>query len=319
MCSFFKRLFCFVLLSHGFGIEAVCQNLVPNPSFEDTVSCPNSANQIGKAANWHASRESPDYFNECDWITGNTAVPMNFCGFQYAHTGVAYCGFVAFARSVPDGREIFTCPLLSPLIIGKKYIISFYLSLSGIVSKEIACNKIGCLFSTNDFSLPNNIAPIFNQSQFFTDSIVSDSLNWVKIEGSFVADSNYLYLSIGNFFTDSLTDTIMIAPSTSFSYYFIDDISVFEDTILSITDPTTRIENILFPNPANDHLFINNKNFLITNAEIIDARGKLINSIKDLYYTELIKINIKELSTGLYFLKLVNQNSYVLNSKFFKF
>lgn len=60
-------------------------NLVPNPSFEDTVSCPNYANQIDKAVGWHASRNTPDYFNGCDWLTSNQSVPNNFRGYQYAH------------------------------------------------------------------------------------------------------------------------------------------------------------------------------------------------------------------------------------------
>ena len=65
------------------------QNLVPNSSFEDTVHCPTSTNQV---FNWSNPTQCfPDYFNSCSVADGNAVhVPNNIWGNQNAHSGVAY-------------------------------------------------------------------------------------------------------------------------------------------------------------------------------------------------------------------------------------
>jgi len=40
-------------------------NLVPNPSFEDTVNCPYFISEILSCANWLNFGNTPDYFNAC--------------------------------------------------------------------------------------------------------------------------------------------------------------------------------------------------------------------------------------------------------------
>ena len=44
------------------------QNLVPNPSFEDTLRCPNAVNQVDSAVGWIAYKGSPDYFLHNLWL-----------------------------------------------------------------------------------------------------------------------------------------------------------------------------------------------------------------------------------------------------------
>lgn len=133
----------FILLTHVCVAQV---NLVPNPSFEDTVSCPFTAGQVDRAVGWYPSRNTPDYFNECDWINGLTAVPNNFTGYQYAHSGVAYCGYISYLKTTPNYRENFTCNLLAPLTIGTKYFISFYVSHADL-NYNLSCNKLGVLWS----------------------------------------------------------------------------------------------------------------------------------------------------------------------------
>lgn len=94
-------------------------NLVPNPSFEDTVECPHFASEIYKAAGWHTSKYTPDYFHQCDWLNGYSSVPGNFRGYQFAEDGDAYAGIATYSRNAPNFTETFTCQLLSTLIIGK--------------------------------------------------------------------------------------------------------------------------------------------------------------------------------------------------------
>jgi len=283
-------------------------NLVPNPSFEDTISCPHYGNQLDKAAGWHPSRESPDYFNECDWLTGTTSVPQNFCGYQYAFQGNAYIGFIAYGMVAPNTREYFTCQLINPLTIGKKYNVKFYLNLSGGVSRKIACNNIGLLFSTINYDL-NNPAPVGNHSQFYTDSIITDTLNWIPVEGSFIADSNYTYMTVGNFFDDVLTDSINItgAPST-YANYFIDSISVAEDLTSSILGLHNH-DFIIYPNPFNEKIRLHSNEIKFETLHVLDVSGQSIEFKTDIVNDSTIDINFKTLSKGIYIL-IINNSLY---------
>ena len=70
------------------------QNLVPNPSFEDTMHCPNGTNDPGAVSLWYnPSGASPDYYNVCS--TNGGGVPWNDWGYQYAQEGHAYIGLGA--------------------------------------------------------------------------------------------------------------------------------------------------------------------------------------------------------------------------------
>lgn len=281
---------------------------MPNPSFEDTVLCPHFANQVDRAVGWYPSRESPDYFNECDWATGSQAIPNNFNGFQYAHTGSAYCGFIGYSRNGLNYREDFTCLLTSSLVIGQKYNLSFFISKADKYYL-FACNKIGMLFSTNNYNMTNN-APLSNFCQFHTDSIITDTLNWVQIAGSFIADSNYSYLTIGNFFVDSLTDSTYYLPGAAHAYYFIDDISVSPDTSSSLNGMESENGMTVYPIPTHDKIKIKSGFNRVFTAEILSIDGKtlLLFNINQRNREEVL--DISALSSGIYFLKLFfNENS----------
>jgi hypothetical protein len=307
-----------ILLLFSFFLSQFCfaQNLVPNPSFEDTVLCPHFANQIDHAANWHASRNSPDYFNVCDMITGSgtAAVPSNFLGYQYPYTGDAYVGFIAYTRSALNGREYFTCQLTNNLVIGSLYNVSMYVNWSGSTSLTVACNKIGMRFSTSDYNMTNN-APVDNYCQFHSDSIVTDSINWILLSGSFTADSAYSYLTIGNFFVDSLTDTLYYPPA-SHAYYYADDISVTEDTKNGIAS-NKYLDKTIFPNPAHDYIILKialNKNSKI---EIINSSGVILREADEKQSEGEIKIYVKDLVAGIYTLRIFDSKSIIYH-KFIK-
>ena len=108
------------------------QNLVPNPSFEDTVGCPDGADKLSQATYWFSALNSCDYYNPCAAIDNpHVSVPNNWCGYQAALGGNAYAGIVIYAILVPpivDYREIMSTPLVQPLTIGVKYFVSAYIS-----------------------------------------------------------------------------------------------------------------------------------------------------------------------------------------------
>jgi hypothetical protein len=122
------------------------QNLVPNPSFENYVSCPTTFNQIYLCQDWRSFGVAPDYYNFCG--AGAVSVPQNNYGFQYAVTGNAYCGFLNCHVPGPL-NDFIGAQLLQPLVIGQTYFVS--LNVSRVNMNYCPTNKMGVLFSTVPF------------------------------------------------------------------------------------------------------------------------------------------------------------------------
>ena len=67
------------------------------------------------------------------------------------------------------------------------------------------------------------------RAQYNNPNIISDMKNWVKIEGTFIAQGGEQRLTIGNFNNDS---TSITSPANCFngsipgSYYYLDDVWV---------------------------------------------------------------------------------------------
>lgn len=199
------------LLAFNFTIKAQT-NLVPNPSFEIFDTCPDNLGQISRANGWFSSKPSPDYFNSCANSSDWSYVPSNYWGYQIPASGLGYAGFTAKVGQF-NIREYLSIQLNNSLQIGAKYFVSMKVCLAFNPnfgsSDYCGINKLGALFSTNIYSDIEN-APICNCPQFYSSSIISDTLNWTMIKGSFVADSIYKFINIGNFFTDSMTDSLQI-------------------------------------------------------------------------------------------------------------
>ncbi|MBK5285725.1 MAG: hypothetical protein JJE25_10010, partial [Bacteroidia bacterium] len=117
------------LLLFFFLLSQFCfaQNLVPNSSFEDTVSCPSAL--IDNAVGWSSYRGSPDYFNSCNnQSLSSYGAPSNYWGFQFARTGNAYVGLSTYTSLTSTWREYIGIQLSQSLIIGQQYFVSFFVS-----------------------------------------------------------------------------------------------------------------------------------------------------------------------------------------------
>ena len=238
-------------------------NLVPNPSFEVYDTCPDFASQINRAVGWYAARPTPDYFNLCSPGVSWCSVPINYFGYRTPSSGNAYAG--AITSSGSEERELIGCQLISSLQIGTKYYGSFKVSLGGQASPLNYCgtNKLGILFSTVRYDRLL-FAPICsNCAQICSDTIVTDTLNWTRITGSFIADSSYSFICIGRFNFNSLTDFIQVTGFGHNAYYYIDDICVSTDSAYTYNYTYTGIKEKInfpvisvYPNPANDYINI---------------------------------------------------------------
>lgn len=310
-----------ILLLLPLGLNA--QNLVRNPSFEDTLSngCPVGLGMYGNVKYW-SQINSADYFHFC--ANQQVGVPNNYFGFQCPSSGSAYCGIYTYSQFWMPGIEYLQGNLIQPTEIGKKYFVSFEISLADGINCGI--DKIGLLF-TNKFLGDTSIDISFNNfSHVHSSEVIIDTVNWIRISGSFIADSSYNRFWIGNFYNNN--STICFDNSASkYSYYYIDNICIAEDstTCLNISheniciqtslNEAQKLENLIpYPNPTDGIL-----NFSLVDElysiSLMNTLGYEVDISK--YLLSNNKIDIKELSNGIYILK-VQYKSHVNYFRIFK-
>lgn len=287
-----------------YHIGSHAQNLVPNPSFEDTVMCPDAGAQVTRAKYWNIVEETPDYFHEC-CVYSQFSVPQNSWSYQWAATGQAYMGLYNYT-TIDGYREAIGAYLTAPLMVGQKYFVSFKacLAFNPAQGSNIATNKLGVLFSINDFLLTP--PPRNNYCQVYSQEIISDSTNWTSVKGSFVADSAYQFISITNFFSSTNTDTLRFYNNNWYqSYYYIDDVCVSTDSVYceqwtNISEAALSGNNIaIYPNPVWDVINIDNVPYGCNAIEIYNTDGKLVQIIESISKFKT-SVDVSSLSQGIY-------------------
>jgi OOP family OmpA-OmpF porin len=291
-------IYSFIILSF------VCktQNLIVNGSFElnSNIDCSTGSYSL---TNW-INLASPDYFKtEC---IGNYNVPTNIFGISSALKGNSYIGIIAYHKYA-EYKEYIQQYLSTPLISNHSYYLSFYVSRAdGMV---FSIKNIGCLISVSQptiLSQPYIAAnpQIQNQITFITDTI-----SWTKIEGYFTAQGGEQYITIGNFNSNSNTDTLRsgsINP-TSFeppqAYYYIDSVSLYDslDYVTNIKNHENNFKVNVYPNPNNGNFNIEYHTTKATELIITDITGRLINRYTLLPLQNNLLIKEEELNSGVYF------------------
>lgn len=229
-----------------FAFQSTAQNLVLNPSFEQTTS--NCGNFGGEGffsdltGSWdNASNNlegdscsSPDLFSDCNLIFGNPAptnMPNSVLGFQVSRTGTRHAGIITH-EALSEYREYIQGRTTSPLVAGQSYCVSMYVSLGNSVL--YATNNLGIYFGNVPYErdpCPGGTnSGIYVTPQLNYDcSAITDTANWVRLEWNYVATGGEQYFIIGNFFTNANT-TIANNPGGTFinpyAYYYIDDVSI---------------------------------------------------------------------------------------------
>lgn len=320
------KIFFLLLFFTGAGNAQV--NLVPNPSFEDTVNCPVNISgmfgeQIYALANWFPAASSPDYFNPC--ATNQASNPLNGFGFQVPQSGDGYIGFYTILQSPinQNVREIVGVQLLQNLIVGTKYYFKANISAGygGLQVARYFSNNIGVHFSNSFFEAQQNPFTINNNPIGNYDSILMDTTNWVPFQFSFIADSSYMYLYVGNFYNDINTDSILPYGFTGATgaYYYMDNLCLSTDS--NFCETLTGFQSIdyneihIWPNPIQNYFQFSAKESIDV-VTIYDSRGKLILS-ENVNALEG-RIDFDVLSEGIYF-AVFRRESDVSVQKFLKF
>lgn len=268
-------------------------NLVPNGGYEQYVTCPTGTGQSNLASGWYILNQTPDYFNSCSMVTCNcytvgnicAGVPSNCFGYQPAASGDGYQGFCVYSTATASYREMIGAQLSNTMQIGQKYYVKFKIAFTLIGNSNSAVDKTGVKFSTIQHSV-SNPPPLNNFAHVFANAIVSDTLNWTTIFQSFIADSNYKYVEVGNFYTNSALNVSVMRPqATNLSYYYFDELCVSTDSAF-VTNFTTDVretiaDKLLFsPNPSNGQIRLVNYQQR-TSISIDNLMGQNVKNISD--------------------------------------
>ncbi|MBI5218074.1 MAG: T9SS type A sorting domain-containing protein [Bacteroidia bacterium] len=290
------------------GTSLQAQNLVLNPSFEDTISLDNSIHyQICK--NWfNPNGATPDYFSpyavQLGWGWVYNA-PQTYYGFQQAENGVAFIALDIYEPNTSLTKEYAQGFLSQPLEQGKKYYVAMYINL--VDSSNYKSCEIEIAFT--DSLIYSNLAGSFN----FTDTVKfnisnADTATWLFVTGKYTAHGGEKYIYIGsNVLNANITcvDTLPTGHySTQAAYYFIDNIYVSENPLIVNIATSNQIN--VFPNPVSNKLYVNNLSKHCYYS-IINITGLIIK--KGGLYKNNNEINVSTIPNGIYFL-IINEKEF---------
>ena len=275
-------------------------NYVPNYSFEDYYSCPSDGGGIDpKCKYWFTPMSemsilppspysannsgSSDYYNVCA-TNYHIQVPKNIWGNQYAKTGVAYSG-IAFTNEGPsfiDLKEYIEIKLNNKLSKNKKYCIEYYYSIAerfNYIPNSYYSIELGALVTDTLVSRLSGVNTQQPQNIYANPQVsqqlpqLMDTINWIKVSGSFIAKGGEQYLTIGNFqHTDTLTDKSV--------YVYIDDVKLWycgPDTTPQPTD-SMIVPNVFTPNADgyNDKFVYKNQEQWEFETQVFNRWGALV-------------------------------------------
>lgn len=310
--------FTFIILFFAF-LTSNAQNLVSNNSFEEITDCYTPVGWSDHYSN------SVDYLNACSGM-----VPETGRGYQAAQDGDGFAGIYTVVNNGDfyEYREILGTELTSSLEPGETYYISFYTSRADCMN--CSSDNLGTLFSTTDrdFSTGTDVP---NYAHFSTTEIISDSTNWVKVSGSFVADSAYNYIFIGNFFDYESTEFSMLGEATCWgdipycsAYYFIDNVCVSRDSMtciepqhIGVEEYVSSSDQLIYPNPFEGELKLNLPNLTNGEIKIFDLKGKLVFQS---YFSgaDAETFDLSHLERGAYIYQVVDSSGTVNKGKLIK-
>jgi hypothetical protein len=273
--------------------RCAAQNLVPNPGFEEADSCSDQLPPFVGIHDWYSVNGSPDHLRNCLPYGDFRGLPLNFVTYQEPFEGASCAGMITYLQSGSiEGREWIMAALLEPLVVGQTYYGSFRANAAFGGNAPyppiwLANDKVGMRFSTEPLPQWNDPDPYPvppNHGHILYPQILSDTVGWTLVSGSFVADSAYQYLMIGQFFSNALTDTLHYSPQ-GVPWYWLPRAYTLVDAVCVSPNPdgcelgqgvgeVAASGPVLFPNPAVDQLVVRQR--AGAEGQVLDAVGRLL-------------------------------------------
>jgi len=308
-----------VILLSGFGFLSKGQNLIFNGGFENPLppsTCSYALYDNHTIPGWYTpSFGTPDIYCYCNPPPTNGGMSIPYTrGYQYSHSGIAMSGGVIY-----PGLEYLTTHLISPLDSNQTYCLEFYINKGNDLGQLIlSIDRIGIYFSKDSIHYSAlEILPYAPQIETSDGVFYEDTLGWTKVQLQYLAQGGEKYMTIGNFYPDSLTHTNPPNPDIIYgAYYFFDDFSLVECKGNAIEEnPALKAINI-YPNPASN-LFNIQYNFTIVNTvfELYSIDGKKLDSVQLQGQSGLYTYSTDNLADGVYLYSVKGSNGIIASGK----
>lgn len=190
-------------------------------------------------------------------------------------------------------------------------------------------------FTASDFVSYDNFYGTYGfQPLAYSNTKISiklhDENEWTDIEYSEIHNDTL----IGTQYYAELTDYLTIDSTMYDVKIYIEDLSgnstehvfspafIYGDFMVNISDDYNMGDSqekiIIYPNPSYDEVIINNKCQVVDFYEIMNINGNLIKNGEINKNTKLSKVNIHDLSPGIYVITVYNENKTIQTEKIVK-
>lgn len=237
--------FGFWLLAFGLNAQVNC---IANGGFEYVSNCGDiNGSFITEATPWDTLKNGGGGgypMNTCFYPNQTSCAPANLNGggYQQPRTGDGYL-YLVYLKYTPNPtvnwRWYAQQKMTHKLTTGKSYCVTYWASLINYVN--YAVDELGAYF--DDGSIQSiawsKEAPANPQVKSPSGVFYMDTLNWMKVQGTFVANGTEEYITLGNFrYTAATTFTALDGNNTAgIASYFIDDVSVIETDLPAYAGP----------------------------------------------------------------------------------
>ena len=212
--------------------QAQVVNLVENGSFEIIKGKVKGLGCVDASADWKNVTSA-----KADLFVKENKLPIvltsgNSYGKEEPKEGDNYAGLVVYSPKDKIARNYITSPLTQPMLKGKKYCVSMYISLAE--GSKYATNNLGINFHKKQpkqeeaKTIVEKTAILHNQAK-----MVNATYGWEKVCGTYISEGGEEFITIGNF---TATDKSKIEKTlkikdykgviSEFAYYYVDNISV---------------------------------------------------------------------------------------------
>ncbi len=223
-------------------------NLVSNGDFEIYSSIPTDIMQSNLAIGWNNvnghygqnSYANADYFYYPLSGILNWFDPINPISGNGQMGQLLYYSYDQ--TTFPNYREYISTQLLSIILPGHLYKLSFYLTNGKDTMYSQACNNFGIHFSSAPLT-QLTFEPLSVVPQIEINQIIYFWNSWQHFSFNYIADSSYKYITIGDFRDDA--HTLISSTGKNGAYYFIDKIEIIPilniigDTVICKGDTAT--------------------------------------------------------------------------------
>ncbi|MEY3399244.1 MAG: hypothetical protein RL220_1838 [Bacteroidota bacterium] len=310
----YKLIFLWIQLLCSFGIWAQ-ENLVLNPSFEDTASMTYGVPYLITANWWNPNLSSADYCTpHCEELccgSGNVnCAPYQVgLGYQEAQDGFAYIALDIYEYPENVTKEYAQGYLSEPLQTGESYCVSCWVAMvaeSGLRSCDFQIAFTDQLiYGVNEagsLNLPNQV-PL--------DISAADSISWLYVENTYVAQGGELYIYLGsNTPNEDLTCVEEYSEGWIWNaaYMFVDNVKVIKSdscvqSVMSHQSDCCR----LYPNPTFSQVFVQIFNPEADQISIYNCTGMLVKTT--LTEGTVSRIDISDLASGVYIVSVKNDDT----------